>query len=117
MGRHSFNQVSEKAHSSVRITSLVAEFTSNKIMVLEVTIDIVPEFYIEQGRTLDANKKDTHCCILGIMFPSDHAHLLKGYSFTTETIISGVCRTHHLSCFQCTNTHWSFFFHPIFVLV
>jgi hypothetical protein len=49
MGRHPFNKVSEKVHNSVRLTSLVAEVTSNKIMVLEVTIYIVPDFSIEKG--------------------------------------------------------------------
>jgi hypothetical protein len=75
MGRHPFNEESEKVHNSVRLTSLVEEVTSNKIMVLEVTIYIVPDFSIEQGGTLDAHKKDTHCFILGIMFPSGHAQI------------------------------------------
>jgi hypothetical protein len=101
-----------EVHNFVWLTSLVAEVTSNKRMVIEVAIYIVPDFYIEQGQMLDAHKNDTHFCILGIIFPSNHVQLFKGDSFTTETIISGACRTHHLSCFQCTNTHWSFYFHP-----
>jgi hypothetical protein len=83
MGRHPFTEVSGKLHNYVRLTSLVAKFTSNKIMVLEVTIYIVPDFYIEQRRTLDEHKKDNHCCILGIIFSSNYAQVLKGDSFTT----------------------------------
>jgi hypothetical protein len=77
MGRHPFNEASGKVHNYVRLTSLVAEVTSNKIKVIGVTIYIVPDLSIEQG-TLDAHKKETHCCILGIMFQSEHANLLKG---------------------------------------
>jgi hypothetical protein len=82
-GSTSIHEVSGKVYNYVQLTSLVAEVTYNKIMVLEVTIYIVPDFSIEQGQTMDAHKKDSHCCILGIMFPSDHTQILKGDSFTT----------------------------------
>jgi hypothetical protein len=39
-------------------------------MVLKVTIYIVPDFSIGQGRTMDAHRKDIHCCVLVIMLMS-----------------------------------------------